>query len=89
MMMLQEMRKVQIFGLMLEYQEKKSHIFQLRKTGGQLAQLDPVDLIQKYFTGLVKVSFHLSDLMLKMMKIIGWKSGIMYLWNTIDKKIEV
>jgi hypothetical protein len=49
--MLLEMKKVQIFGLMLECQEKEFHIYLRLKIGGQLGQLDHVDQIVKYFIG--------------------------------------
>jgi hypothetical protein len=49
--MLLEMKKVQIFGLRLECLEKEFHIYLHLKTGGQLDQLDHVDLIVKYFIG--------------------------------------
>jgi len=52
------------------------------KTGGVLLEkLDLVDQILKFFIGLVIQNFLQKIQMLKMMKIIGWKFGIMFLWN--------
>jgi hypothetical protein len=59
------------------------------KIGGQLEIQVLVGQILKFFIGLVILNFHLRILMYEMMKIIGWKYGIMYLWNTTDKLIEV
>jgi hypothetical protein len=58
------------------------------KIGGLLEIQDLVDQIVKFFIGLVKVNFHQRIQMYEMMKIIGWKYGIMYLWNITDFQIE-
>jgi hypothetical protein len=52
------------------------------KTGGdQLEKQDLVDQIQKYSIGYENENSHQKIVMLKMMKIIGWKFGITCLWN--------
>jgi hypothetical protein len=87
-LMLLVMKKVLIFGVQFECQEIEFHIFQNQKTGGQRVILDLVDLIQKFFIGFEKVNFLQREVMLKMMKIIGWKYGIMFLWNITNFQTE-
>jgi hypothetical protein len=82
--MLQEMKNLLKFGLKLECLEIEFHILIKMKTGGQLEIQVLVDQIQKFFIGLVILNFHQRILMFEMMKRTGWKSGIMYLWNTKD-----
>jgi hypothetical protein len=88
MKMLLEMKNQQVFGLMYECQKIESHIYQKKIIGGRLEILDLVDLIQKYFIGFEKVNFRQNEVMFEMMKIIGWKFGIMYLWNLINFQTE-
>jgi hypothetical protein len=87
-MMLLEMKNLPKYGKNNEYLKIEYHIYQNQKIGGQHDQLDLVDLIQKYFIGYEKKKIHQKIQMYEMMKIIGWKYGIMYLWNIIDYQIE-
>jgi hypothetical protein len=88
MKMLLEMKNQQVFGLVYEYQRIEFRIYQKKIIGGRLEILDLVDLIQKYFIGFEKVSFHQKIVMFEMTKIIGWKFGIMCLWNLISFQVE-
>jgi hypothetical protein len=84
MMMLLEIMNQQKYGNKLECQNQEFLIYQNQKIGGQLENFDLVELIQKFFIGYEIVIFHMIEVMLKQMKIIGWKYGIMYSWNIID-----
>jgi hypothetical protein len=89
MILLLEMMKLLLFGKRCECQKIEFLIFEKKIIGGQLEILDLVDQILKFFTGFENLNFHQKVQMYEMMKIIGWKSGIMYLWNTIDKLMEL
>jgi hypothetical protein len=81
MKMLQEMKNQQGFGEVTEL--KIFHILEKKTIGGdQQDSQDLVDQIQKFFIGLGILNFHLQEVLFEMMKKIGWKSGITYLWNT-------
>ena len=86
--MLQEMIFQLLFGSLVECQKKEFLIYEKKIIGGLLETLDLVDLTQKFFIGFEKVNFHQNEVMLEMMKIIGWKSGITFLWNIIDFQME-
>jgi hypothetical protein len=82
------MKNQQISGLMYEYQKIEFRIYQKKIIGGLQEILDLVDLIQKYFIGFEKANFRQKIVMFEMMKVIGWKFGIMYLWSLINFQIE-
>jgi hypothetical protein len=88
MLMLQKMNFQLLFGKVFEYQKIKFLIFEKMIIGGLLVQHDLVVQILKYFIGFEKVNFHQKKAMFEMMKAIGWKSGIMFLWNTIGFQME-
>jgi hypothetical protein len=58
-----KMKKVQKYGEKLEYHKVEFHILIKMKTGGQLERQDLVDLILKFFTGLVILNFHQQKVM--------------------------
>jgi hypothetical protein len=82
------MKNQQIFGQVCECQEVEFLIYQKKIIGGQQEILDLVDQIQKYFIGFERVSFRQNEVMFEMTRIIGWKFGIMYLWNLTNFQTE-
>jgi hypothetical protein len=80
--MLKRIRKVLIYGKKFEFLKIKFHFYEKKIIGGgQLEKHDLVDQIQRFFTGFEIQNFHQKIQMLKAMKIIGWKFGIMFFWN--------
>jgi hypothetical protein len=88
-MMHLEMKNQQLFGLVLVCLKIEFLTFQKKIIGGLQVILDLVDQILKYFTGYEIVNFHQKEVMFEMTKKIGWKSGIMYLWNSINCQMVV
>lgn len=82
------MKNRQVFGKAYEFQRAESPTFQNQRIGGQRVILVLVVLTRRYFTGSEKVNFRLLVQTLQMMKITGWKSGIMSLWNTTNFQME-
>jgi hypothetical protein len=78
---LQEMILLQTNGKKYDFLKIKFHICQQITIDGLLDLYDLVDLILKYSIGYETLNILLSEAMLKMMRITGWKYGIMYLWN--------
>jgi hypothetical protein len=88
MKMHQETKSLQKFGKKLECQKIEFHFYLHQKTGGQHEILDLVVQIQKFFIGFENQNFHQNDQMFEMTRIIGWKFGIMFLWNLINYQTE-
>ena len=89
MKVLQETKLLQINGKKSEFLQIKFLTFLLIITDGLLDLLDHVDLILKYFTESENQNIQLSEATYETMKIIGWKSGITFSWNSIVTKAEL
>jgi hypothetical protein len=79
----QEMMSRQKYGRGFEFLPIKLHTYQLKIIGGLHDQLDLVDQILKYFIGLVNDCLQ-SDQISRQIVKIGWRYGIMSLWNLIE-----
>jgi hypothetical protein len=86
---LQEMKLLQTNGKKSDFLQTEFLIFLLIITDGLLDLLDHVDLILKYFTESENQNIQLSEATCETMKIIGWKFGIMFSWNSIVTKAEL
>ena len=75
------MRNQLIFGEVTEY--TIFHTLEKKIIGGdQQVSLDLVDQTLRYFIGWENQNFLQNEALFEMTKKTGWKSGIMYLWNT-------
>jgi hypothetical protein len=65
MKMLQEMKLLPLLGKWLEFLQREFHFYLKNIIGGVLVLFDLVDLIQKFFTGVVMIQSQ-QNLILKM-----------------------
>ena len=86
---LQEMKLLQINGKKSDFLQTEFLIFLLIITDGLLDLLVRADLIQKYFTELENLNIQLSEATCETMKIIGWRFGITFSWNSTVTKAEL